>query len=136
MPVLTYIDTGVLILAYRGVATLSTIALSFLYDPLREYVISDYLGLELFPNSTYNRKADETQFYEEFLANANHYVPTSSTLLAFALEEGCKIGVSGIDAIHIACAVSAGAAEFITTEKRTKPMHRTTLIRVVCINPT
>jgi len=52
-----------------------------------------------------------------------------------AMEHGCATGISGIDALHIACAVFAGAEEFITTEKATQPIHRTKLIKVISIRP-
>jgi hypothetical protein len=51
------------------------------------------------------------------------------------LEEACKTGIHGIDAVHIACAVFAGAEEFITSEKTNTPIHRTKLVKVVSIFP-
>ncbi|WP_334951383.1 hypothetical protein [Nostoc sp.] len=38
-----------------------------------------------------------------------------------------------MDALHVAAALSVGAEELVTTEKRTKPMHRVTSINVVSI---
>jgi hypothetical protein len=43
--------------------------------------------------------------------------------------------MSGFDALHIACAVFGGAEEFITTEKASKPIHRTKLVKVISISP-
>jgi predicted nucleic acid-binding protein len=65
----------------------------------------------------------------------NSLYPYSESLVREAMDHGCHTGISGIDALHIACAVFAGAEEFITTEKRAKPIHRTRLIRVTCIRP-
>jgi PIN domain len=133
--VLTYIDTGVLIWAARGAGVSSELALSFLNDPLREYVTSDYLLLELLPHCEYCGRTEESEFYRAFFDSATHRMPSSDALIEYALQEACKTGITGMDALHVACAALAGATEFITTEKSTKPMHRTTLLRVISINP-
>ena len=38
-------------------------------------------------------------------------------------------------ALHVAAAISAGATEFVTTERRDKPIHRVRAIQVVTIYP-
>lgn len=133
MGVRTYVDTGVLIQAISGTKKLSDIAMSFLYDPLREYVTSDYVKIELLPKCTFHKNDEERQFYEEFFQNCATRVPSSDELLALAIDEGGKTGISGIDAIHVACAVVAEAVELITTEGATKPIHRANGIKVVSI---
>jgi hypothetical protein len=110
------------------------LAMSYLYDPLREYITSDCVRLELLPKSTYNQRPEETEFYNRFFSSSLR-VPLSEGVIELAMEEGCRTGIAGMDALHIACAVSADAEEFITTEKTTKPMYRTNLIKVICINP-
>ena len=132
MAVLTYIDSCVLICAVRGEKVISDAALSFLCDPLREYVTSDYVKIELLPKATFHRNEDEKQFYEEFFRDWKK-VPTSEDLLAFAIDEGCRTGMSGLDALHVACAVTAGAQELITAEKTTKPIHRANGVKVTTI---
>lgn len=115
-------------------STEAKLAMGYLYDPLREYVTSDCVRLELLPKSSYNQRTEETEFYNKFFASSLR-VPLSESIIELAITEGCKTGTAGMDALHIACAISSGAEEFITTEKPTKPMHRTDLIRVICINP-
>jgi predicted nucleic acid-binding protein len=131
----TYIDTGVLIAAFHGDAVANAVALSFLKDPLREYVTSDYVKIELLPKSIFHKQKAEQEFYEDFFKAPTIHVPTSNELLAFALDEGGKTGISGMDAIHVACAIVAEAKEFITTEKSTNPIHRATGIKVTSISP-
>jgi len=131
----TYIDSGVLISALRGGGTVGPTAQSFLYDPLREYVTSDYVKIELLPKSIFYRNEEEREFYQGFFSSTKLYVPNSDELLAFALDHGGRTGISGIDAIHVACALIAGAAELITSEKPTKPIHRASGIKVISINP-
>ena len=135
MAVRTYIDVGVLIAAIRGEQITAATALSFLYDPLREYVTSDYVKVELLPKCTYYKNEEEKQFYEDFFDNSILRVPSSDELLAIAIDEGGKTGISGIDAIHVACAVVAQAEELITAEKSTRPIHRANGIKVISINP-
>lgn len=131
----TYVDSGVLIFAAQGRTAEAALALPFLADPTREYVTSDYVRLEVLPKCTYHRRQPEIDFYSEFFRLNSRTIPTSPALLQYALEEGCNTGISGLDAVHIACAVFAGAEEFITSEKHNTPIHRTTKVRVVSIFP-
>ena len=135
MAVRTYIDSGVLISVVRGDAKVAASALSFLYDPLREYVTSDYVKVEVLPKAIFHNESDELQSYEDFFKSCQISVPSSDDLLAFAIEHGSQTGISGMDAIHVACAVVAQAQEFITSEKPTKPIHRANGIRIISINP-
>jgi len=135
LAVRTYIDSGVLISALRGDATVAATALSYLNDPLREYVTSDYVKVELMPKCIYFKNSTEQQFYEEYFKSTSVQVPTSDALLAFAIDEGGKTGISGMDAIHVACALAAQAIELITSERATKPIHRANGIKVISINP-
>jgi predicted nucleic acid-binding protein len=130
----TYIDSGVLIAAARGDAELSLLALSYLADPNREYITSDYVRLEVLPKALFHRRQEEVDFYNQFFQLNTRTIPTSVALLKYALEEACDTGIHGLDAVHIACAVFAGAEEFITSEKQTKPIHRTQKVRVISIH--
>jgi predicted nucleic acid-binding protein len=131
----TYIDSGVLIAAARGDDALSRLALPFLADPNREYITSDYVRLEVLPKAIFHKREEEEEFYNEFFRFNARNIPTSAALLDFALTEGCNTGIQGLDAIHIACAVFAGAEEFITSEKVMRPIHRTKLVKVISIFP-
>jgi predicted nucleic acid-binding protein len=81
------------------------------------------------------RNEAEVEFYETFFSLNSRTIPTSVALLELAMKEACNIGLNALDAIHIACAVFGGAQEIVTSEKSTKPMHRTTLVKVVSIYP-
>jgi predicted nucleic acid-binding protein len=131
----TYVDSCVLIWAARGVSENSEVALRFVSDPAREYVTSDYIRLEVIPKATFYKNRSELEFYETFFQANIRCIPTSESLIRDAMAEGCNTGISGIDALHIACAVFAGAEELITTEKETSPMYRTKLVKVTCIRP-
>jgi predicted nucleic acid-binding protein len=133
---LTYIDSGVLIFAARGNTDAAALALPFLADPNREYVTSDYVRLEVLPKATFHKRTAELAFYNLFFTTTTRSIPTSEALLKYALDEACKTGIQGLDSVHIACAVFAGAEEFITSEKTNTPIHRTRLVKVVSIFPT
>jgi hypothetical protein len=132
---LTYIDSGVLIFAAKGTTAAAALALPFLADPNREYVTSDYVRLEVLPKATFHKRTTEVAFYNLFFTTTTRSIPTSEALLKYALDEACKTGIHGLDALHIACAVFAGADEFITSEKTNRPIHRTKLVKVVSIFP-
>lgn len=132
---LTYIDSGVLIFAAKGTTANAALALPFIGDPNREYVTSDYVRLEILPKATFHKRRAEIAFYDLFFATTTRSIPTSQALLDYALDEACKTGIQGLDAIHIACAVFAGAEEFITSEKTNKPIHRTSLVKMTSIFP-
>jgi len=123
----------VLIYAAKGVDPASALAIPFVTDPAREYVTSDYVRLEVFPKSRFNKRADETQFYEGFFAANLITVTPTPALIAFAMQEACECGMSAIDALHVACAIFACSTDLITSERTTKPIHRTRKIRVISI---
>ncbi|WP_227789376.1 MULTISPECIES: hypothetical protein [unclassified Nodularia (in: cyanobacteria)] len=53
------------------------------------------------------------------------------------VQEGYQIavqyGLAAMDALHVAAALSVSAEEFVTTEKKTKPMFRISSIQVISI---
>jgi predicted nucleic acid-binding protein len=128
--VITFIDAGVLIAAARGRAEVSDQAMAILDDPERSFASSDFVRLEVLPKSLFNRKTAEADFYMEFFRAVSNWPANTDSVVRHAYEIGVKFGLSALDALHVAAAISAGAEEFITTEKRGKPLHRTTEIRV------
>lgn len=59
--ILTYLDTGVLFVAWRG--SFSEQALDIINDPAREFVGSDFLKLETMPKAVYTKNSGEQNFY-------------------------------------------------------------------------
>ena len=133
--ILTYVDSGVLIYAAKGTDDAAALALPFLQDQNRQFVTSDYVRLEVLPKSVFHGNVVETQFYNGFFRINTRVIKTSDALLHLAMEEACRTGTSAMDAIHIACAVFAGAEELVTSERTSKPIHHTNLIKVVSIFP-
>lgn len=131
----TYVDTGVLITAARGIAPIAIKALEVLDDPNREFVSSVFLKLELQPKAIYYRNEAEAEFYTIFLDAVTHWADSLDTIVREAFKEACNSGLAAMDALHVASAVYLGADELVTSERAEKPIHRTHLIRVVSIMP-
>jgi len=133
---LTFVDAGVLIAAARGGDEQARRAMAILDDPSREFAASSFLRLEVLPQAAFNRRAAETAFYEEFFGSVRKWATDLAAIVAAAESEASTYGVEAMDALHIAAAANVSAAEFITTEKPTRSIHRARSIRVVTIYPT
>ena len=65
------------------------------------------------------------------LTDVERVVARAEALLAKAETEALPLGLSTLDALHVAAAVALGADELVTTEPPTKPIHRATGVTVV-----
>lgn len=131
----TYVDTGVLIAAFRGAPPLSTLAYAILNDPNREFVASEFVRLEALPKPTYYQRSVEAAFYEAFLSSARQITPVTADLVQLAFERASAFGLSAVDALHVAAAETTQASELVTTERPTSPLFRVSTIQVVSIQP-
>lgn len=119
----TAIDANLLIAAWSGRSGLFEPALEILEDPARVLIVSDALWLEVIPKTVYFAQNEEYAFYQGVFARAE-YLGWSSELIDSAKRLAQLYGLAAMDAIHIAVALAAGADEFISGEKPTKPMFR------------
>lgn len=133
MKVLTYLDSGVLIAAACGEVAIAEKAMAYIDDPNREFASSILVKLEVLPKSIYYNKPSKP-FYEAFFSETAAYANTLDENLHDALIEAETFGLGGIDALHISTAKRLKAKDFVTSEKPTKPMFRTTSIKVISIN--
>lgn len=129
----TYIDSGVLITAFRGVQSASIRANTILNDGNREFVSSQFVKLEVLPKAIYNNQQDEAEFYETFFAAVSYWATELEQITQDAYQLACTYGLASMDALHVTAAIRLKADELITTEKPTKPMHRVTQIQVFSI---
>jgi len=128
----TFVDSGVLITAARGLDPKALNALSILDDPDREFVSSFFVRLEVIPKASYFKHDRELSFYTSFFDAVTNW-PDPKSILDEAFTTACKLGLSALDSLHVAAALSAGATEFITTELSTKPLHRVRAIKVTTV---
>ncbi len=129
----TYIDSGVLITAFQGIQSVSIRANEILNDENREFASSRFVQLEVLPKATYNKQQDETEFYETFFSAVIHWATDFEQIIQHAHQIACTYGLAAMDAIHVAAALQIKAAELITTEKPTKPMHRVREIQIISL---
>lgn len=120
----TYLDTGVLISAFSGNHSLHDAAFEILDDPEREFVITDFLKLELLPKAIFHKQSEEECFYNAFFEGACDVVEITSELTIGALKLASLYNLSAIDSVHVHSALISSTAEFITTEKPTKPFFQ------------
>ena len=133
MSTLTYLDSGVLISAVRGNPELLGRAFAVLDDPDRRFACSEFVRLEIEPKAAFNRRDKELAFYTEYFAKVQAWAPDVAAVVSEALRIARTFGLAAVDALHVAAAIQAGAAELITTEKPDKPIHRVTAVRVVSL---
>ena len=67
----TFVDANVLIAALQGKDELWQKSIEILDDPDREFVVSDYLKLEVIPKPTFHGFHEEVQFMQTFIDNAS-----------------------------------------------------------------
>lgn len=128
---ITFIDSGVLVTASRGTEELSDKAITILASANRDFASSEFIKLEVLPKAIYHRQTYEAEFYQTFFNAVTYWANDIEQIRQDGYKIACKYGLAAMDALHIAAAISVGAAEFITTEKPRKPMYRVTNIKVV-----
>ncbi len=131
----TYIDSGVLIWAARGVGDLALRAMRILDDPERSFASSSFVKLETLPKSANFNRRREVELYESYFENCVEWAYMTESLAHAALDEARHHGLAAMDALHIVSAWIAEADEMVTSEKSTKPIHRTDRVRVVSLRP-
>ncbi|WP_219884559.1 hypothetical protein [Merismopedia glauca] len=70
---ITFVDSGVLVTAARGVGEDSEKALEILADSNREFASSKFIRLEISPKAVYHQKTAEAEFYESFFNNVTYW---------------------------------------------------------------
>jgi predicted nucleic acid-binding protein len=132
---LTFVDSGVLIAAVRGVPAIARRAIEILDDDQRSFASSDFVRLEVLPKPLFHKNSEEAAFYEAFFEAVTGWAHWDESLLHEAFALASRSGLSALDALHAAAALSIGAGEIVTTEKLGRPIHRIPGIRVTTIHP-
>jgi hypothetical protein len=131
----TFVDANILMAAFQGKDDLSQKALQILDDPERQFIASDYLKLEVIPKPKFYRRDEEVQFMEAFFESASLHVRSTPLITAQAIDLACRYDLHPLDALHAGTAIESKADEFITLEKRTKPICQIREIVVKSLNP-
>ncbi len=81
---------------------------------IANFVSGIFVRLEVLPEALYNGFGEEAAFYQSFFDNdVEFWVNFSDALGASALEQAAKFGLSTLDALHVAAAISACVDEFV-----------------------
>ena len=130
----TFLDSGVLLTAWKGKASDHQAAMSILHDSRRSFVTGQMVKLELIPKPAFFKKRDELEFYQIHFAATLAEQPLSTEIADAAFELAKRYGLAGADALNIAAALKLGAEEFITTELPGKPLFRVAGIKVTTLH--
>jgi hypothetical protein len=68
----TYLDSGVLIMAFRVEGEVGERARQILTDGNRQFALSVFARLELLPKAVYQQQRDEMRFYQEYFDGVHH----------------------------------------------------------------
>jgi hypothetical protein len=81
--------------------------------------------------AVHHKQAEELKFYDEYFRNAVMYGDLNRTL-EIAAPDAKRHGSGVVDTLHVAAANLSKLA-LVTTEKLTKPLFRTSLVKVVSL---
>jgi predicted nucleic acid-binding protein len=130
----TFLDSGVLLTAWRGKEASATAALRILDDDRRVFVTSQMVKLELLPKPAFFGNAGEVEFYNTHFAAVEQEEPLSAALADEAFILAKTHGLAAADALNMAAALRLRAKEFVTTEAPGKPLYRVPGIKVVTLH--
>jgi predicted nucleic acid-binding protein len=128
--ILTFLDSGVLISAWRGIPARKIKALTILNDLQREFICAPFVKLELLPKPLCFGLNKEVEFYEDYFAEVSEWIEDFTAIYDESLQQGAKYGLGAMDALHIAAALLAQADEFITAERPTSPILRVAGLKI------
>lgn len=120
----TFLDSNVLMAAFKGEHVCHQAAMAVIDDPEREFVVSDLVRLELIPKATFHKQVDELQFYEEVFKSAAAVGSTDALTIAKATDLAATFNLNAFDACLAINAIALNAVEFVTAEKPTKPLFQ------------
>ena len=135
MAIRTFLDTSVLFAAHRGKRAVREPSLAIVNEDGRFFIASPFLYLETMPKAIFHQNKLEMEFYTAYFDNVLIWINDVESIVRIAREESEQCGLSAMDALHVAAAYLAEAEVLYTLERTDKPIHRTSLVRVVSVEP-
>ncbi len=132
---MVFVDSNVLIAAARGVSPMAERAYAVLSDVALRFVSSPLVRLEVMPKAHFFGRTAEVAFYRTFFSQVEIWAPLDAEIVKIALDEAMRHGLGAVDALLLVSAASVGVEFFVTTEAKSKPIHRTDLLKVVSLSP-
>ena len=130
----TFLDSGVLLTAWKGKPADAAAAMAVMHDPQREFVTGAMVKLELVPKPAFFKKQDELEFYQLHFNTTTGEAPLNPEIAAAAMVIAKRHGLAAADALNLAAAIGQGAQEFVTSELPGKPMFRVREIKVTTLH--
>jgi predicted nucleic acid-binding protein len=130
----TFIDTCVIVAAYKTQRTLHDNAKRVLFDSTRRFLSTSLVRLELSSAHYRPENSGEANFYERFWSEGiSELIDIDESMIAEGIKTSKLTEAAAMDAMHLACAVRMDADEFITAERKDKdrPVYRDDRIKVV-----
>jgi predicted nucleic acid-binding protein len=114
----TYVDASVIIVGFlaNGLDHRTQVVYNFFQEPDRLIMVSDYLWLEVMPNSLYY-KHDDRVVYINKIFERSEKISSSQAIIDKAISLAASYGLSAMDALHSASAIEGKADELVTFEK-------------------
>jgi predicted nucleic acid-binding protein len=129
----TFLDTSVLFAAHRGKRAVRESSLAIVNEDARFFIASPFLYLETMPKAIYHQNKLEIEFYRTYFDNVLIWINDVESIVRIARNESEQCGLGAMDALHVGAAYLAEAEVLYTLERPEKPIHRTSLVRVVSI---
>lgn len=73
--------------------------------------------------------------YRAYFDRVQIWINDVESIVRLARDESEHCGLGAMDALHVAAAYLAEADVLFTLERSEKPIHRTSLVRVVSLDP-
>ncbi len=105
-------------------------ALQILKDPERIFLCSPFIRHEISPKALFNKQEGEYRFYQEYFRRCI-MIGDLKLILRHATNESARSGVGAMDSLHLAAAHLLRADEFVTTEKPSRSIYRSSLVKIV-----
>jgi predicted nucleic acid-binding protein len=130
----TFLDSNVLLMAWKGKEEDAIKAIGILEDRARKFFTASTVKLELLAKPYYFKNRDEVDFYNSHFEQVVDEEPLSAELGLRAFELGKKHGLAAMDALNIAAALKMDVEEFITGGMPGKALFRVPGIKVTTLH--
>jgi predicted nucleic acid-binding protein len=130
----TFLDSGVLLCAWKGRPEDSDAAMFVIHDARRQFVTSRMVKMELLPKPTFFGHHKELEFYQTHFETVDEEQLLTEEISEAAFALAKQNGLAAADAINLACALKLKANEFVTTEKPGKPIFRVRGIKIITLH--
>lgn len=85
------------------------------------------------PKAVFLKRRDEIEYYRTYFDSVRIWIRDLEETVRIARQESERCGLAAMDALHIAAAFLGEAEVLYTLEGPNKPIHQTSLVRVVSL---